>query len=472
MSHTRIFIPLLLLAASVAGGACGGKNGVGSDSLSSDDTISYRLPDTLRVGTLYSPTSYFLYRDQEMGYDYSLVMQWAQEKGMEIKLTIAPSMARLIEMLDSGQIYLAAYEIPVTAEYKPKVVACGPEFITTQVLVQPLRNGKPEITDVTQLIGRDVYVEAGSRYDYRLRNLDRELGGGINIHEVRRDTLITEDLVEMVAAGSIPLTVVDSDIARVNKTYFRDLDVSLDLSFPQKSSWGVAPGNEWLADSVDAWFAQETPRRRQVELLKRYFELSKNGASEGAAGVISLDLSRGVISPYDAIFKEAAKRIGWDWRVMAAIGYAESGFDPHQVSWAGARGLMQIMPRSAAAYGLPIDKIEEPAPNIEAAARILADLDRSLSKRVSDRAERLKFVFAAYNAGIGHVYDAIALAEKYGRNPQVWDGNVEQALLMKSNPAYYSDPVCRNGYFSGRHTVAYVAKVTGLYNRFKQHIKA
>lgn len=456
-------------AVAVAVAGCAGRKG--GDAVADAADENHPLPDTLRVATLYSPTSYFLYREQEMGYDYSLVTQWAQEKGMVVDLTVAPSMARMIEMLDSGMVDLAAYEIPVTAEYKQQVVACGPEYVTTQVLVQPLKDGKPEITDETQLIGRDVYVEAGSKYDYRLRNLDSELGGGINIHEVDRDTLITEDLVGMVSDGTIPLTVVDSDIARINKTYYRDLDVSLPLSFPQKASWGVAPGNEWLADSVNAWFLQEAPKRRQAELLKRYFELGKNGDADLSAS-ISLDLSKGVISPYDAIFKSASKKIGWDWRILAAVGYAESGFNNHLVSWAGARGLMQIMPRSAVAYGLPLDKIEDPQANIEAAARILADLDRSLSKKVPDQGERLKFVIASYNSGIGHVYDAIALATKYGRNPQVWDGNVEQALLMKANPEYYSDPVCRNGYFGGRHTVAYVRKVSGLYDRFKKKIPA
>lgn len=465
------FLPLVMVsvAVTVALAGCAGRKG--GDAVADAADENHPLPDTLRVATLYSPTSYFLYREQEMGYDYSLVTQWAQEKGMVVDLTVAPSMARMIEMLDSGMVDLAAYEIPVTAEYKQQVVACGPEYVTTQVLVQPLKDGKPEITDETQLIGRDVYVEAGSKYDYRLRNLDSELGGGINIHEVDRDTLITEDLVGMVSDGTIPLTVVDSDIARINKTYYRDLDVSLPLSFPQKASWGVAPGNEWLADSVNAWFLQEAPKRRQAELLKRYFELGKNGDADLSAA-ISLDLSKGVISPYDAIFKSASGKIGWDWRILAAVGYAESGFNNHLVSWAGARGLMQIMPRSAVAYGLPLDKIEDPQANIEAAARILADLDRSLSKKVPDPGERLKFVIASYNSGIGHVYDAIALAAKYGRNPQVWDGNVEQALLMKANPEYYSDPVCRNGYFGGRHTVAYVRKVSGLYDRFKKKIPA
>lgn len=459
-----VFLVLPVLAAPVMAGCSSRK-----EKAVEEVPREIPLPDTLRVATLYSPTSYFLYRDQEMGYDYSLVTQWAQEKGMEIELTVAPSMGRMIELLDSGLVDLAAYEIPVTAEYKQQVVACGPEYITSQVLVQPLKEGRPEITDETQLIGKDVYVEAGSKYEYRLHNLDSELGGGIKIHTVDKDTLITEDLVGMVSDGSIPLTVVDSDIARINKTYYRDLDVSLALSFPQKASWGVAPGNEWLADSIDAWFEQENPKRRQAELLKRYFELGKNG-DDGLSGSFSLDLSKGTISPYDAVFKTSGKKIGQDWRLLAAIGYAESGFNNHLVSWAGARGLMQIMPRSAVAYGLPLERIEDPQANIEAAARIFADLDRSLSKKVADPKERLKFIIASYNSGIGHVYDAIALARKYGRDPQVWDANVEQALLMKANPEYYTDPVCRNGYFGGRHTVAYVRKVMALYARFKEKI--
>lgn len=457
-----LIVPAALLCAAWLFSAC-------KSSKSDEETTSaHELPDTICVGTLYSPTSYFLYRDQEMGYDYTLVSQWAEEKGMVVDLKIAPSLPQLIEMLDSGKIDLAAYEIPVTAEYRPYVTPCGPEYITTQVLVQPRVKGKAEITDVTQLVGKDVYVEADSKYQFRLRNLDDELGGGIRIHEVSRDTLITEDLIAMVSDGSIPLTVVDSDIARINATYYSDLDISLPLSFPQKASWGTAPDNKWLADSVNAWFALAAPKRRQAELLKRYFELSKNGDS--LEGAFKMDLRHGKVSPYDAIFRECGKKTGLDWRLLAAIGYVESGFRPNLVSWAGARGIMQIMPRSAAAYGLSLDQIEDPHANIATGARIFADLDKTLASKVPDPNERIKFILASYNAGIGHIYDAIALAEKHGYNPRVWHGNVEVALMMKSNPEYYTDPVCRNGYFRGRESVTFVTKVTALHSTLRHRL--
>lgn len=130
----------------------------------------------------------------------------------------------------------------------------------------------------------------------------------------------------------------------------------------------------------------------------------------------------------------------------------------------------QIMPRTANAYGLPASQITNPEANIKTAVAIIKDLDNSLKKHVPDPTERRKFVLAAYNSGIAHIYDAIALAKKYGKNPQVWSGNVEEALLMKANPEYYNDPVCKFGYFRGRQTTQYVIKVLDFYERCRKQI--
>ena len=131
---------------------------------------------------------------------------------------------------------------------------------------------------------------------------------------------------------------------------------------------------------------------------------------------------------------------------------------------------MQLMPRTARAYGLSLDETTDPDKNIGAAVRSIRDLDRSLVKYVSDPVERLNFIIAAYNSGIGHIYDAIALARKYGKNPAVWHDNVEEAVLWKSNPEFYNDEVCRFGYFRGRQTVNYVRDVNRYYTLYKSHI--
>lgn len=456
-----IFRTLMLAALTLLAAACGKRHSGGQE----EDAVVHHLPDTLRVATLYSPTSYFIYRDEEMGYDYSLVTSLAREKNLALDLRIAPSLNEAVEMLDSGLVDLIAYEVPVTSEYKEKVIACGPVNETTQVLVQPKRSKNERITDVTQLVGRDIYVMADSKYEQRIENLNEELGGGILIHTVDRDTIIAENLIEMVQDGEIPLTIVDSDIARINKTYFPDLDITMNISFPQRSSWAVGLNSQWLADSINQWIKEEQPRQVNAVLLKKYFELSK----KLPAGY-KIDFSKGNISAYDNIFKQYAQELGWDWRIMAAQAFVESRFDSNVVSWAGARGIMQVMPSTARAYKVDPQTLTDPEVSIELASRIISSLDKSFASRVPDPTERRKFVIAAYNSGPAHIYDAIALAKKIGKNPQVWDGNVAEALLLKTNPDFYNDPVCKYGYFRGRQTTTYVKEVMDFYEKAKQKV--
>ncbi len=440
--------------------SCGGNNNATTNG--GNESEHHNLPDTLRVATLYSPEAYFIYRGQEMGYDYELVTALAADKEIALKMEIAPSLSRAIEMLDSGYVDLIAYEVPITAEYKDRVVPCGPENITTQVLVQPKKGETELITDVTDLVGKDVYVESDSKYEARIRNLNQEVGGGINIHTVNRDTMITEDLIAMVSEGKIPLTVVDSDIARINKTYYNDLDITLPLSFEQRSSWAVAPDKAWLGDSINAWLNSDKPREEQAQLLKRYFELSKNDPNSKFYA-----LNGAGVSPFDHLFKRYADEYDWDWKLLASQAYVESKFDSTAVSWAGARGMMQIMPRTAKGYGATAKSVMKNDVAIETALKFLNDLDKQLMPLVPDEKERKKFVIASYNSGLGHVKDAINLAKKYGLNPQKWDNNVAKAILWKSNPKYYKDPVVRFGYSRGRETYDYVNRVYSFYNKVR-----
>ncbi|MCM1028780.1 MAG: transglycosylase SLT domain-containing protein [Pseudoflavonifractor sp.] len=463
--HRHLLATMLSVVAVIAltvGATEGCSTGDGRGAATVD--TAHHLPDTLRVVTLYSPTSYFIYRGQPMGYDYDLVERLAEDKHMVLKLEVAPSLNAAVDMLDSGKVDLIAYEVPVTAEYKGRVIPAGPENITTQVLVQPSR-GDSLVKDVTDLVGRRIYVEEGSKYEARLANLNEELGGGIDVCPVDRDTLITEDLIGMVDRGEIPLTIVDSDVAAMNRGYYPGLDISLPLSFEQRSAWGVAPGKEWLADSIDVWAADTRPRQEQALLLKRYFEQSKGEYDP------TTNFANGRISPYDELFKKYAKEIGWDWRLLAAQAHTESKFKPRATSWAGARGLMQIMPATARDYGVSAKQLYDPETSIRTAVKFIGDLDKWLKSRIPDDAERQKFILAAYNAGVAHVYDAIALARKYKLGSK-WNGGVEKAILMKMNPRYYRDPVVKYGYSRGRETYDYVRRIYSYYNKAKDKVAA
>lgn len=440
--------------------ACGGNK---------QETVNeHRLPDTLVVGTLYSPTGFFILKGDTMGYDYDRICDFARSKGITLRFRVARSMPDLLKMLDQKAVDILACEIPVTAEYKSRVLHCGAVNETHQVLVQ--HSGAGMIHDVTELIGRDVYIEKGSKYESRLRNLDNEVGGGINIHTVEGEAALPTELIQQVSRREIDFTIVDSDIAQMNLTYYDSINIQLRVGFEQRSSWAVARRDQWLADSIDLWAASSNAQEYSKQALKHYFEMNR-GPKPDSVKVDTLAVTpAGAISPYDPIFKQYAQEIGWDWRLLAAIAYSESGFDPNATSWMGARGLMQVMPRTAKSFGAEENELGNPEVSIRVASKILKELDGIMRSRTG-AGDRIKFVLAAYNAGSGHVTDAIALARKYELNPRVWSENVEQAMLWKMDPEYYNDSVCTNGYCRGTEPVDYVVKVLNCYENFKKNYK-
>ncbi len=224
--------------------------------------------------------------------------------------------------------------------------------------------------------------------------------------------------------------------------------------------WAVADGNKELADSLDAWF--KPSMYDDIKREERYMF----SAQSIKRHVYSPFLNRqsGVISHYDHLFKRYAPLARWDWRLMAAQCYQESCFDPKARSWAGACGLMQIMPATADHLGLPRSSIYDPEHNVRAAAEYLRELS-GYFRSVQNQAERQLFVLAAYNGGYFHVQDAMALARKNGRNPHRWK-DVAYYILALEKPEFYNDPVVRHGYMRGSETVGYV---DGIRQRYAQY---
>ncbi len=428
----------------------------------------HRLPDTLNVGTLYSPTGFFILKGDTMGYDYDLICDFARSHGIALRFKVARSMPALLEMLKKKNVDVLACEVPVTAEYKSRVQHCGAVNETYQVLVQ--HSGVGLIHDVTQLIGRDVYVEKGSKYESRLRNLDNEVGGGINIHAVEGEAAVPTELIQRVSRREIPFTIVDSDIAQMNLTYYDSINIQLRVGFEQRSSWAVSKRDQWLADSINEWAASLDAQEYSKQALKHYFEMNRGPKPDSIKVDTMAVTPPGGISPYDSVFKKYAQEIGWDWRLLAAIAFSESGFNPNATSWMGARGLMQVMPKTARSFGVNESDLGNPEVSVRVATKILKELDGIMRSRTG-AADRIKFVLASYNAGSGHVTDAIALARKFELNPRVWNENVEQAMLWKMDPEYYNDSVCSNGYCRGTEPVDYVVKVLNCYENYKKNYK-
>lgn len=179
-------------------------------------------------------------------------------------------------------------------------------------------------------------------------------------------------------------------------------------------------------------------------------------------------LNRGGVSKYDDLIREFSFYISWDWRLLASLICQESEFKPDVRSVAGAYGLMQIMPVTGRNFG--IDITASPENNIKAGILYISWLYSIFDTKITDKEERLLFVLASYNAGPGHVLDAMRLAEKNGMDPQKWDGNVAVWLLKKSEPQYYRDSVVRNGYFRGNESVKFVSEVLDRFEHYKNII--
>ena len=417
--------------------------------------------DTLTVLTLYSSTSYFLYRGQEMGYQYELSHQFARSLGVNLKMKVAQSIDELVQRLNAGEADLIAYNLPISNEMKDSLIYCGEENVSHQVIVQRAGSRRnPALTDVTQLLGKDVYVRPG-KHQERLENLSHELGGGINIHVVSEDSISEEDLIRQVHEGKIAYTVSDDDIARLNQTYYPRLNVGLAISYDQRAAWAVRKDSKTLAMLADQWHEENVTSQAHSASMKRYFEQGKEITHSPI-----LSLEDGKISIYDDLFKKYAKEIDWDWRIIASLAYTESNFDTTAVSWAGALGLMQLMPRTARIMGMPEGMEQNAEESIKAAVKYIGVMCDDYAEIPKE--ERIKFVLAAYNSGEGHVNDARALAEKYGADKNLWTDNVEKYLLLKSNEQYFKDPVVKFGYFRGSTTYAFVREILERVERYEE----
>lgn len=225
--------------------------------------------------------------------------------------------------------------------------------------------------------------------------------------------------------------------------------------------WAVRKDSPELAKALNNWFKPEFRKEIQQE---EAFLLSTRSIRRHIYSPM-LNRKGGIISHYDSYFMSYSMDFGWDWRLMAAQCYQESCFDPKAVSWAGACGLMQIMPSTANHLGLPLQRLYDPEMNIAAAAKYLRELSAKFSD-IPDRMERMNFTLACYNGGYHHVRDAMSLAQKHGKDPRNWD-DVSKYVLLLSQPAYYRDPVVKYGYMRGSETVDYVHKIRDRWEQYR-----
>lgn len=440
------------------------------------DLADITADGVLRAITTYSSTSYFLYRGQPMGFEYELLERFAETQDLELEIIVAEDIDELFDMLNRGEGDLVAHGMTITAPRKEVVAFTKPHFTTYQALVQR----KPEdwramkvhniekqlVSDPLDLIGKTVHVRRQSSYYQRLQNLQEEVGGDIDIDTVS-GSLSTADIIRLVAEGELDYTVADHNIAAINQAYYRNLDVDTRISTQQRIAWAVRRNSPQLKQTLDHWIEAEKRSAEYHVIYNKYFKNRRTFRRIVESDFFSKNSDR--ISRYDSLIQTYSEAMGWDWRLISSLVYQESRFDPGERSWAGARGLMQLMPATARELGVsnPLDPVE----NLRGGTRYLDQLYKRWES-IPDSVQRIKFTMASYNCGYGHVLDAQRLAEKYDQDPLVWDDNVENYLLRLSDRRYFTDEVVKYGYARGREPYRYVQDIFARYDHYQKFIEA
>lgn len=428
----------------------------------------------LKAIVVYSGTSYFLYRGQPMGYEYELLKRLADYLDLELEVVIAHDMNEIITMLNEGEGDLIAHGLTITQERKEAIDFTDYVYLTHQVLVQK----KPEnwrqmkrheiqrelVSSPIQLIGDTVSVRVNSSYYHRLQNLEEEIGGNIHVDTIS-GTVPTVKIIQQVVNDEIEYTIADNNIAEINKSYYPSLDVDTKMSFSQRVAWGVRSNSPEFKEALNEWIGKMRKTVDYYVIYNKYFKNRRSFRARAESEFYSKNT--GKISEYDELVQEYASEIGWDWRFVSSIIYQESQFKPKRRSWAGAQGLMQLMPPTAKELG--VKDVTDPKDNIRGGTKYLKQMWNRWEE-IPDSAQRMKFTLASYNCGYAHVKDAQRLAEKHGHKTRKWDGNVEKFVLKLSYPEYYNDEVVKYGYVRGTEPVKYVKHIISRYKHYKELI--
>jgi len=442
----------------------------------SRDLAKIKENGILRAVTLYSSTGYFLYRGQTMGFEFELLENLAEHLNLELQIIVAKSALEMLELLHHGEADLIAYGLTITKNRKQYINFTDYLYLIHQVLVQR----KPEnwrkmklheiqaelISDNVELIGQTVSVRANSSFRYRLDNLMEELGDVIYIDTMQKN-YETERLIEMVVDGEIKYTVADNNIASINASYYPEIDIKVPMSFSQRIGWVVSKGSPDLLSALNSWLVTIKNKPDFNVIYDRYFENKKDFRTRVRDDYYSSE--SGKISRYDELIKKYAVNLDWDWRLLSSLVYQESQFDPKAKSWAGAQGLMQLMPATAEELGVTIRT--DPNDNIKGGTKYLEEMWDNWGD-IPDSIQRIKFAMASFNCGYYHVRDAVRLAEKDGSNILMWDDHIEDYILLLSDPEYFNDPVVHYGYARGIEPFTYVFEIFERYEHYRTFVPA
>jgi membrane-bound lytic murein transglycosylase F len=340
------------------------------------------------------------------------------------------------------------------------------DLVAPDSLVEPVEIRVRQIERAGDLADERVHVaERSDHYVDRLIEISDSITGDVTVVEVEGD-VTHERLVRQVARGEIELAASQENLAEISASYYSNVRVQPTVGPRHDIAWAVRDNAPGLRETLNTWIAGKKADGTLDALYRKYF-IDRRAYHERVESEY-LTSETGRLSPYDDILRTHAARINWDWRLLASLAFQESRFDASARSWAGATGLIQLMPATAREYG--VGNMLDPEDNVRGGVDFLAWLTSYWEDHIHDPEERRKFILASYNTGHGHVGDARRLAEHHGDDPDYWE-DVAFWLLRKSMREWNTHPVVRFGYSRGIEPVTYVQKRLERYEHYQEFVR-
>ncbi len=418
--------------------------------------ILYKIKKTKEISviTRNNANCYYIYRNEPKGFEYDLAKAFSDYLDVDLKVK-TEDWNNMFQAINKGKGDFIASQLTITNPRKEKVAFSDPYMQVQQQVIVHRRNRK--ITQLEDLTDRSVHVRKGTSYELRLKELSKERNLDINI--ITYKDIPTEELIRKVAQQKIKITIADSNIALLNRRYYPNIRIAFPITEEQNLGWAVKKSNKALLNKINDFFEHIKENGDFAKIYERYY------AHVHIFDYVDIQKFHQRICTrlpkYNTLIMKTAQKYGFDWRLIAAIIYQESHFNPKATSYTGVKGLMQVTLTTAKEMG--ISNRLDPKQSVKAGVKYLKKLYNRWDE-IKGR-NRLLFALASYNIGYGHVRDAQQIAKQKGLNPHKWS-SLEKTLPLLRIKSYYKNT--RYGYARGTEPIRYVRRVLTYYDILKK----
>ncbi|MBE9516125.1 MAG: membrane-bound lytic murein transglycosylase MltF [Proteobacteria bacterium] len=410
----------------------------------------------LRVVTRNSPTTYYEAADGFSGFEHDLVQEFASKLGVQPVFILKDNEEEILSALESGAAHMAAAGLSRSKELEKRVEFSSSYQKVNQLLVYRIGTTPPKT--MKGIAGRHIEVPAHSRYARTLTALKTRYPELEWTESPDRDT---EELLNVVSDGLLEFTVTDSHIYKLNRRHFPALRSAFAIQKSERLAWAFPLYTDGSLKLAARDFIKSIKRNgRLKELLDRHFGAALKSDAVNLS-VFHLRIQNR-LPKYQSLFQKSAERYNMDWRLLAAISYQESFWNPRSVSPTGVRGIMMLTRTTA--REMDVANRLDPEQAIEGGARYINKLMDQIPLEIKEP-DRIWFALAAYNVGMGHLKDAQIITQQQKGNPGKWN-DVQQRLPLLSRRVYYKKT--KHGYARGREPVRYVTRIRNYYEALKK----